>query len=115
MSIISIILAVRVVPIILIWKSFLVLLLRSDHPFYHALEFFVTSRALFVEILELPLDHNTIGKSFNDLSFSDVVYLIMQFTEPSIIVPETFAFFLLDRVRDRVRDDAYEIITEGSL
>jgi hypothetical protein len=49
------ILSFRVVPVVLIWKSFSGLLLRSDHPFHRALEFFVASRVLFVEIIDLPL------------------------------------------------------------
>jgi hypothetical protein len=54
MPIILMILTVRVVPVISIWKSFSGLLLRS-HPFHCALEFFVASWVLFAEILELPL------------------------------------------------------------
>jgi hypothetical protein len=60
------------------------------------LEFFVASWVLFAKILELPLGQNPIGESFNDLLFSDVVYLSTQFTGPSVIVPETFASFLLE-------------------
>jgi hypothetical protein len=96
MPIILIILSVRVAPVILIWKSFSGLLLCSDHPFHRALEFFVALRVLFVEILKLPLGYNSIGESFNDFSFSDVVNLSTQLTKPSIIVPKTFASFLLE-------------------
>jgi hypothetical protein len=55
MPIISMILSVKVVLVVLIWKSFSGLLLRSDHLFYRELEFFVASRVLFAEILKLPL------------------------------------------------------------
>jgi hypothetical protein len=83
------------------------------------LEFFVASWVLFAEILELQLGKNPIGESFNDLSFSDVVYLSTQLTELSEIVPKTFASFLLEafqfRMSNRVCDDACEITTEGSL
>jgi hypothetical protein len=118
MPIISMILSVRVVLAVLIWKSFFGLL-RSNHPFHCVLEFFVASWVLFVEILELPLGWNFVGESFNDLPFSDVMYLSTQLTEPSVIISETFASFFLEsfqfRMSDRVCDDAYEIITEGSL
>jgi hypothetical protein len=87
MPIISMILSIRVVLIVLIWKSFLGLFLRSGHPFHRVLEFFVASWVLFAKILELPLGQNPIGESFNDLPFSDAMYLSTQFTEPSIIVP----------------------------
>jgi hypothetical protein len=40
-------LCVRVVSIVSIWKSFSGLLLYSDHPFHHVLEFFVASWVLF--------------------------------------------------------------------
>jgi hypothetical protein len=83
------------------------------------LEFFIALWVLFVEILELPLGQNPIGEIFNDLSFSDVLYLSTQLTEPLVLVPETFVSFLLEsfqfRMSDRVCDDACEIITEGSL
>jgi hypothetical protein len=119
MPIILMIFSIRVILVVLIWKSFSSLLLCSDHPFHRVLEFFIASRVLFAKILELPLGQNPIGEIFNDLSFSDVMYLSTQLTEPSVIVPETFASFLLEsfqfRMSDRVRDDASEIITEGSL
>jgi hypothetical protein len=47
------------------------------------------------------------------------MYLSTQLTEPSVIVLETFASFLLESfyfcMSDRVCDDACEIITESSL
>jgi hypothetical protein len=60
------------------------------------LEFFIASWVLFAEILELPLGQNPIGEIFNDLPFSDVMYLSTQLTEPSVLVPETFVSFLLE-------------------
>ena len=49
------VLFVRIVPVVSIWKSFSGLFLCSDHLFHSAFEFFITSWVLFVEILELPL------------------------------------------------------------
>jgi hypothetical protein len=52
-------------------------------------------------------------------SRSIVMYLSTQLTKSSIMIPKTFASFLLEsfqfHMSDRVYDDAYEIITEGSL
>jgi hypothetical protein len=36
------------------------------------------------------------GESFNDFPFGDVMNLSTQLTKPSIIVPKTFASFLLE-------------------
>ena len=88
--------SVRVVPVVSIWKSFSGFFFRSDHLLHRALEFFIASRVLFAEIMELTLSQDSIGESLNDLSFSDVVYLSTQFTKPSVKVSETFTTFLLE-------------------
>jgi hypothetical protein len=98
--------AVRVVLVVLIWKSLLGFFFRSDHLRHCALEFFIASRVLFAEIIELPLSQDPIGESLNDLSFSDVMYLSTQFTK--IFLLESFLFCL----SDRVCDDAYKIFTK---
>jgi hypothetical protein len=86
---------VRVVPVVSIYKSFSGFFFHSDRLLHRVLEFFIASQVLFAEIMELPLSQDPIGESLNDLSFSDVVYLSMQFTKPSVKVSETFATFLL--------------------
>jgi hypothetical protein len=53
--IVSMILSIQVVQVVSIWKSFSSFLLSSDHFFYCALEFFIASWVLFVEILKLSL------------------------------------------------------------
>ena len=51
LSIVVMILSVRVVLIVSIWKSFAGLFFRSDHPLYYVFELFVGTVA---EVVELP-------------------------------------------------------------
>jgi hypothetical protein len=119
MPIVSMVLSVRVVSVVSIREPFSCFLLCSDHLLYCASEFFIVSQVLFAKVLKLSLGHDPVGEGFDYFSFSDVVYLSTQFTKSSVIISEALATFLFESLQfcmgDRVRDDACEIFTKGSL
>ena len=74
-SVVSMILLIRVVSVASFQEPFSCLLLRSNHFFYCASEFFIVSRVLFAEILKLPPSHDSMRESFDYFSFGNVMYL----------------------------------------
>jgi hypothetical protein len=53
-AVVSVILSIRVVPVVSIRKSFSGLFFYRDHLLHRAFEFFISSRVFFVEIMKLP-------------------------------------------------------------